>query len=172
MTSLSQFFGVGGAASNIVSGNQGIYSPEMFLEDFPQFTRKVPADPPGDPPFTFESLMPAPMLGMFISMANAAIQENRWFEKWRYAMGLFVAHYAALYLQSYAESSPTAKAAAGSGASVGAVKSASLGDSSVSYDTSASAAATEKWGSWNETSYGRTLVTEARLVALGGSYII
>lgn len=120
------------------------------------------------------SLVPDAILDMFILMANAAIQECRWHEKWRYAMGLYIAHYATLYLRSYAEPTENSNAsgAAGSGGLIGVVKSAHLGDTSVSYDVSSVVSATENWGAWNATAYGQLLVTEARLVALGGSYII
>ncbi|MDR0905766.1 MAG: DUF4054 domain-containing protein [Oscillospiraceae bacterium] len=171
--SLSQFLGLRANASNLVSPNTTEYTAEMFSEAFPQFTKKVEVLPPTDPPtYTSESLIPQMMLDSFISMANAAIQENRWFEKWSYAMGLFVAHYATLYLRTYAENSPNAAAAANTGSVLGVVASASLGDASVSYDTKAVTAATELWGAWNGTTYGQLLVTEARLVAMGGTYVI
>ena len=87
-------------------------------------------------------------------------------------MGLYIAHYATLYLRSYSDGSPTAQSAAMSGAIIGLTSSASLGDASVTYDNAAIVAATEKWGAWNSTVYGQMLVTEARLVAMGGSYIV
>ena len=162
---LGQFFGIAGAASNIVSENISVYTEEMFKEDFPQFTKKEESG-------THVCLVPSTILLQFISMANAAIQEARWFEKWRFAMGLYIAHYSALYLKSYAPESKSAGEAANSGALLGLTSSASLGDASVSYDNKAIIAATEKWGALNSTSYGQLLVTEARLVSMGGSFII
>jgi len=168
---MGQFFGVIGAASNIVPGNNSVYTQDMFLEDFPQFATKNASD--GTPPVvTYVGLIPEQMLSQFIAMANAAIQEARWFDKWRYAMGLYIAHYSTLYLRAYADGSPSASAAANSGAILGLVNSASLGDASVTYDTKALVAATEKWGAWNATTYGQLLVTEARLVGMGGAFII
>lgn len=172
---LGQFFGLRGRASNLVSGNTSTYTKEMFFEDFPQFTKLVENQTPTDPPtYTQVSLLPESMLNTFIIMANAAILEKRWFEKWRYAMGLFIAHYSAMYLSSYrpAEENTTPSDASSSGAVVGVVQSASLGDASVSYDVSAISTATDKWGAWNSTTYGQTLVTEARLIAAGGTYVI
>ena len=52
------------------------------------------------------------------------------------------------------------------------MKSATLGDSSVSYDTSALTAGTENWGDLNATQYGQLLATKARLVGMGGSYVL
>lgn len=88
------------------------------------------------------------------------------------ACGLYVAHYATLYLRTYSDGSDTPTQAAATGALVGVVKSATLGDSSVSYDTSALTKATENWGDLNATQYGQMLATKARLVGLGGSYVI
>jgi hypothetical protein len=171
---LGQFFGLQAVASNIVGGNTTVYTADMFNADFPQFCQKTTTTDPdtGDTTVTYESFIPPSMLDMFISMANAAISENRWFEQWRYAMGLFVAHYAALYLTTYRDGSPTQQAAAMVGALRGIVKSSSMGDTAVSYDTSAITAATEQWGAWNATVYGQQLVTMAQLVSMGGSYII
>ena len=162
---LGQFFGLVGEASNIVGENVSEYTGKMFGEDFPQFTIKTG-------PKSKKSLIPPLILQQFIDMANAAIQEQRWFEKWRLAMGLYIAHYATLYLRMYSDGSASAQAAAASGGLIGVVSSASLGDSSVSYDTRALVAATEKWGAWNSTTYGQVLVTEARLISMGGAYII
>jgi hypothetical protein len=87
-------------------------------------------------------------------------------------MGLFIAHYATLYLRAFSDGSPNTQAASASGTVLGPVKSAALGDSNVAYDTAAITKATEEWGAWNSTTYGQLLVTEARLVGMGGSYII
>lgn len=174
-----QFIGLLAKASNIVPDNQSVYTVEMFLADFPQFskieliTRPADADHPEEwQERVITSLVPSSMLEMFIQMANAAILEERWFEKWRYAMGLYIAHYATMFLRSYSESSQSPQDAAISGAVVGNVASATLGDSSVSYDNTAINKATEQWGTWNATQYGQLLVTEARLVGLGGTYAI
>ena len=54
-----------------------------------------------------ESLLPRTMLDEFIRQANAAIQPDKWLDGWRYAAGLYTAHYATLYLKTYAPSSET-----------------------------------------------------------------
>ena len=161
----SQFYGIRAAAANIGQA-QGNYTVEQFQIDFPQFftagTEETPA----------ACLVPAAMLAEIINMANACIQPDKWLESWRYAVGLYVAHYATLYLRTYAESSPTAAQAAASGALVGIVKSATLGDSSVSYDTTAVTKGTEDWGDLNSTTYGQMLANRAKLIGSGGSYVI
>lgn len=155
-----QFFGVKAAAANI-GQSQGNYTAEQFQQDFPQFF-----SPDG------VSLVPCSMLTEIINMANASVQPDKWLESWRYAVGLYVAHYATLYLRTYAQSSPTAAQAAASGALVGVVKSATLGDSSVSYDTSALTKGTENWGDLNATTYGQMLANRAKLIGAAGSYAI
>ena len=155
-----QFYGVRAEAANLGCG-KGSYTAELFKADFPQF-------------FTAEGecLLPAAMLAEIIRMANASIQPDKWGESWRYAAGLYVAHYVTLLLRSYAPSSENPDQAAASGNLVGVVKSATLGDASVSYDTSAITAGTEDWGDLNATSYGQMLASRARLVGMAGSYVI
>lgn len=155
-----QFYGVRAAAANI-GQSQGNYTAEQFQQDFPQFFNADGV-----------SLVPETMLSEIINMANACVQPDKWLESWRYAVGLYVAHYATLYLRPYAESSPTAAQAAASGALVGVVKSATLGDSSVSYDTSALTKGTENWGDLNATTYGQMLANRAKLIGAAGSYAI
>lgn len=155
-----QFFGVRAAAANIGRGT-GNYTAEQFQQDYPQFFNEYGT-----------CLVPPIMLDEILNMANASVQPDKWLESWRYAVGLYVAHYATLYLRTYAESSPTAAQAAATGALVGVVKSATLGDSSVSYDTTALTKGTEDWGDLNATTYGQMLANRAKLIGLGGSYVI
>ena len=160
-----QFYGVKAQASNIGHG-VGNYTAEMFQEDFPQFFSRGTDEAPAAP------LLPATILEEFIRQANAAIQPDKWLDGWRHACGLYVAHNATLYLRTYSDGSDTPGQAAASGALVGVVRSAQLGDSSVTYDTSAVTAATENWGDLNSTQYGQLLASRARLAGMGGTYVI
>ena len=155
-----QFFGVRAAAAKLGRG-KGNYTLGQFREDYPQF-------------FNSEgNFLGAPaMLQEIVNMANLSIQPDRWGGSWRYAAGLYVAHYATLSLRSYAASNEDPAQAAASGALTGVVSSAALGDASVSYDTSAITAGTEGWGDLNATTYGQTLANRAKLVGMGGSYVI
>lgn len=155
-----QFAGLRETAANI-SRERGDYTEDMFLEDFPQFYREGAL-----------CLVPAAMLTEFIRTANAAVTPDKWLDGWRYAAGLYVAHQSALYLRTYAEHSETPAQAAASGALVGVVKSAALGDSSVAYDTDPLTKATADWGDLNATQYGQLLAARARLVGMGGSCVI
>lgn len=155
-----QFFGVRSRASNI-GFQTGDYTEEMFRTDFPQFFDVMGA-----------SHLPQAVLEDMIAMTNASIQPDKWCEQWRYAAGLFLAHNATMYLRSYRAFSETPADAAASGQVLGTVKSASLGDASASYDDGSSTMATQGWGDLNATSYGQLLATKARLIGMGGSYVL
>lgn len=160
-----QFYGVREAAANI-GLEAGNYTAEMFREDFPQFFTIATEDAEA------ESLIPAGALDRIIALANVSVQPDKWLEWWRYACGLYVAHYATLFLQTYAPGNTSAAGAAASGALTGIVKSAKLGDSEVSYDTSAVTKSTEDWGDLNATVYGQQLASRARLVGMSGTLVI
>ena len=155
-----QFFGVRAAAANIGS-SIGNYTVEQFRKDYPQFFNAV-----GD------FLGSLSMLEQIIDMANTAVQPDKWLDSWRYAVGLYAAHYATLSLRGYAASNATPEQAAASGALVGVVKSATLGDASVSYDTTTITAGTEDWGDLNSTTYGQILANRAKLIGMSGTYVI
>ncbi len=163
-----QFFGVKTTAANI-DHSVGNYTAEMFQQDFPQFFKKETGE---DGEITYVSLVPEAMLEMLIGEANSAIQPDKWLDGWRYAAGLYVAHYATLYLRTYSDFSETPGQAAASGALLGVVSSATLGDSSVSYDTDALTKATAGWGDLNATQYGQILASRAMRIGLGGAYVI
>lgn len=160
-----QFYGVKAQASNIGHG-VGNYTAEMFQEDFPQFFSRGTDEAPAAP------LLPATILEEFIRQANAAIQPEQWLDGWRYACGLYVAHYATLFLRTCSESCETPAEAAATGALVGVVSSAKLGQDSVTYDTDALTKATADWGDLNATVYGQQLASRARLTGMGGCYVI
>ena len=155
-----QFRGVRETASNI-GWQEGQYTYEMFFQDFPQFF-----DGGGEP------LFPISMLEQFIHLASVSIQPDKWCEFWRYACGLYVAHYATMYLRTFKEYSNSAEEASSTGSLTGVVRRAQLGDSSVEYDTSALTTATADWGDLNATQYGQLLASRARLAGMGGTYAL
>lgn len=157
-----QFCGVRTAAANVGLGLPGDYTAELFREDFPQFFLMQ----------TGAALIPPAMLEEFIRQANAAVTPDRWLDGRRYAAGLYVAHYSTLYLRTYSDTNASPAQAAASGALMGVVKSATLGDSSVTYDTDAMTRATVDWGDLNATQYGQLLAAKARLVGMGGMYVL
>lgn len=157
---MKQFYGLKARAANIGTA-QGNYTVEEFHGDFPQF-------------FTAQGipLLPETMMQEIIDLANASIQPDKWLESWRMAVGLYVAHYVTIFLRSYSPSNESGAQAAASGALVGVVKSATLGDSSVTYDTSALTKGTEEWGDLNATTYGQLLASKAKLLGAAGTLVI
>ena len=162
------FRGAKAVAANVPQpGEKGTYTLGMFQVDFPQFFSVTE-----EPETIITPLLPESLLQGFIEQANDSVLPSRWGSMWRYAAGLYVAHYAALYLKTYRPSSDSPSQAAGGAEQVGVVKSATMGDTSISYDNSAVTAGTEKWGTWNATQYGAQLVTMARMVGMGGMFVI
>lgn len=157
------------AANVPAPGETGSYTLEMFSEDYPEFYEASLSSETGEPVFT--PLLPDTIMAGFIDRANHSILPSRWGSDWRAAAGLFVAHFAALRLQTYAPGSTAAQTAAAA-ANMGTVKTAALGDTSVGYDNAAVTSGTEKWGSWNLTTYGMQLATMARMLGIAGMYVI
>lgn len=155
-----QFYGVIERASNI-GRQEGGYTEEMFAADFPQFFGT-----------DGHCHVPPAVLTDLIAMTNASIQPDKWLESWRYACGLYLAHNATLYLRTYRDFTDTPQLAAAAGDVIGVVKSATLGDASVSYDDGSTTMATQGWGDLNATTYGQLLATKARFVGMGGSYVL
>lgn len=152
-------------ASGIVDGQQGAYTEAMFLEDHPPFKNKT----------TGTNFVPSSVMTTFLNMCNDIVSPDRWGESWRYAAGLFVAHYATLYLQTIQnspEGSTRMDQASASGQMFGVVNSASLGDASVSYDTSIATNLTTNWGQWNLTAYGQQYASLAKMMCSCGCYVI
>lgn len=161
---LPLFEGAKRTAANIPApGEQGNYSADDFAEDYPEFYTLTDG--------VYTPMLPAAMLERFIESANAAVIPSRWGSDWRLAVGLYTAHLVALRLQTYSDGS-TPGAAAANSANVGTVKTATLGDTSIGYDNTATNAGTEKWGAWNLTKYGSQLATMARMLGIAGTYVI
>lgn len=170
---MDQFNGVIETAANVPEpGESGTYTADSFLADFPQFAR---IDREGTGPEAQKQrrgLVPTAMLELFVKNANGSILPSRYQDMWRYAAGLYVAHYSAMYLKTYSEGSASPAQAAAKGQQTGLVREATMGDTTISYDNTAATAAMAKWGSWNATQYGQQLATMARMIGMGGSYVI
>ena len=165
-----QFHGLISAAANMPQpGELGTYTKDLFLTDFPQFTKKQVSEGGEN---RIISLVPDPMLQVFIDNGNASILPSRYGDIWRYAAGLYVAHFSTLYLKTYSDGSATPARAAATGQQTGLVKEATMGDTTIRYDNEAIKESSAKWGSWNATQYGQQLVTMARMIGMGGMYVI
>lgn len=161
------FAGLRKEAANVPeAGEKGTYSADMFMADFSQFYKVDEATG------LKVSLVPTDMLNLFIENANASVLPSRWGSMWRYAAGLYTAHFASLYLKTYRESSDSALDASAGAEQMGVIKQTTMGDTSIQYDNSAITAATAEWGAWNSTTYGAQLVTLAKQIGALGMYII
>lgn len=158
------FLAARATAANVpVSGEKGNYTLEMFLADRPEFFSG--ADPP-------EPLLPEKVLQAFIDQANDSILPSRWSSMWELAAGLYVAHFAALFLKTYQPGETTGSQTAAASAPSGLLSSAKMGDTSLTFDNSAIVEGTKEWGAWNATTYGQQLITYARMIGMGGMYVI
>lgn len=157
--------GVVANASNIRFGDNPAYGIADFIAIYPQFGSIETVEEVE----TFTGVIPQAVLQMFINLASSCIQQVRYFDLWPFAMALFVAHYATLYLQSSTPTGANAKAVAQAGMAKGVQVSKGVGDASTSYQSLV--AGWESWGSWNLTTYGQQLITQASIVGMGGMYI-
>lgn len=148
-------------ASNIRTGDNPAYILSDFDAMYPQF-----GTPNSDSP-----VVPTAVLNSFIALAHASIKEARWHDMWVIAMGYFVAHFASLWLQGFADVNSGANAILAAGQARGLVVSESVGDVSVSTDYSAIAQDLDGWAAWKLTIYGQQLATFGKLVGKGGCYV-
>ena len=126
---------------------------EDFLELYPQFT---------------PDNIPEAVLTMYLDLANKSIQEARWREYRKTAVGLFVAHFCTLWLEGTAPADASAGEISAAGATKGLVGSKSVSGVSVSYDNSSVVSDFAGYGAWELTKYGVQLLTLLRIVGKGG----
>lgn len=146
------------AAAGIRFGENPDYELDDFLEMYPQFG---PSD----------GVWPVPevVLTVYLNLASACLAYERWQDSWAFAMGLFIAHYATLYLQSSASVGDSKSKIASAGISKGIQASKSVGDVSVSYQMIVTG--WESWGAWNLTLFGQQFITMAQVVGMGPVYV-
>lgn len=113
------------------------------------------------------------LLQMFIDMAYSSLAESRWKSKWKYAMSLYVAHFLTLWLKTQAGSNATAAQVVATAQTLFSAQSKSVGDVSVSYDTSLINGSLPGWGMWMTTTYGTQLAQLAAFLpsARAGMYV-
>lgn len=159
------------AASNLRTGDNPPYTITDFYTLYPAYgPRETPPEPPATESKTTYLIDPS-IVEMYIGLADSVVKESRWRKMWKLAMGLFVAHFLTLYLQSMTgENSKAAKVVA-AGQTRGLMSSKSVGDVSVSYDYSAIAQGLDGWAAWNLTTFGQQYATLAKMVGKGGMYV-
>lgn len=110
-------------------------------------------------------LIPLPVLNAYIFLATSSLMQARYKSTWLLVMGLFIAHYLDLWLQSQsAQPGSTAAQIAGSGLALGIKTAESADGVSASY---AVLNDLEGWGTWQLTIYGQQFATIAKSIASG-----
>lgn len=147
-------FGIIAGASNIRTGGNTEYTKETFLEAYPQFKDT--------------EIVPSVVVDAWVKLARASVQKARFHDAWEIAMGLFIAHWLTLYIQTSAkEGDPVGKVIT-AGLAKGLQTSKSAGDLSVSYDFNSITSDFNGWGTYKLTAYGQQFVTMARIYSIGG----
>jgi len=142
-------------ASNVRIGENPPYTVADFLSVYPGFSPAVPE----------------PILQIFVDLAHASVKQVRYQDAWQFCMGLFVAHFATLWLQGTTEAgSPAAKVIA-AGETRGLRISKSVGDVSVNYDYNVIAQDLNGWAAWKLTTYGVQFATIAKILGKGNMMV-
>jgi hypothetical protein len=151
----------------LAQGGNGVANPPYGVEDFyntfPQFFNPPEEVPDGGGPGPPVPLVPMAVLQMYINLAHSCISYAIFRDAWFLCMGLFIAHWLTLYLQTADD--PLA------GETTGLISSKSVDGVSVSYDNNAVTSDMEGFGMYKSTSYGEQLATWAKLMGLGGLYV-
>lgn len=149
-------FGIIAAASNIRTGGNPAYTAEDFLAAYPQFGAGA---------------VPGVVLAAWLNMAHASIHKNRYHDAWEICMGLYIAHWLTLYMESAVSADDPLQKKIAAGLAKGLQSSKSAGDISVSYDFSSIQEDFAGWGAYKLTAFGQQFVTLARVYAMGGMVV-
>ena len=156
-------FGIIAGASNIRRGENPPYTSADFLARYPQFGN---LDKEGNP------VIPPIVIDAYVNFAHASIQEARYHDAWELVMGLFIAHWLTLYMQSMASADDPTQKIINAGLAKGLVSSKSAGDLSVSYDFSViNGQDFAGWGTYKLTMFGQQFITMARVYSMGGMVV-
>lgn len=157
-------FGIIAGASNIRTGDNPPYTSEDFLAAYPQFG-KVDED-------TGQPMIPSIMLEAWVKLAHASLSKARYHDAWEICMGLIIAHFLTLYLQSTSSPDDPMSKIVNAGLAKGMIASKSAGDLSVSYDFSiVSGQEFAGWGTYKLTAFGQQFITMARMYSMGGMVV-
>lgn len=161
--------GIIGAASNIRGGTNPAYDMNDFKAVYPQFFE--PDKKRVKVRHEVKPILPEEVLEMYISFAHSCIKEARYHEGWKLCMGLFVAHFATLYLRTMTDPGSTAADVLKAGQIKGLAASKSVDGISVSYDFTVATQGLENWAAWTTTEYGIQFATLAKMYRPRSIYI-
>lgn len=138
-------------ASNIRTGENPSYAVADFLSVYPQFN----------------SIIPTPVIRLYIELADAAIKEARWHKAWKIAISLFVAHWCTLWLRNSADPTDGKDAIVQAGQTNGIITTESVDGVSYSMDINTAMDDLKGYGMWKTTDYGAQLATLATTYGKG-----
>ena len=142
-------------ASNIKMQENPLYTLDDFLTFYPQFA----------------GLLPDVVLNSFLELGQACVSKQRFGKMWQLSIGLFVAHFCTLYLQSMADAGSEAADVLNAAQTAGVITSESADGISYSMDASSSSSDLAGWAAFKLTTFGVQFATIAKLVGKGGMYI-
>lgn len=142
-------------ASNIKTKANPAYTKDDFLQFYPQF----------------DGLLPDVVLDSFIELGGKCVQEQRYGSMWKLAVGLFVAHFCALWLMSDAETGTPADEVLAKAQEAGVITSESADGVSYNADINVVASDLNGWAGYKLTTYGQQFATIAKLAGKGGMYV-
>lgn len=146
--------GIVSQASNIKKEEHPEYTRETFLLLYPQF----------------RGVLPDAALDMYVDLGLSCVNYKRFNRMWKAAIGLFIAHFCTLYLQSMQPEGTDASQVLASASSAGMVTSESADGVSYSRDGSA-LNDLNGWAAFKMTTFGVQFATMAKLVGRGGMYV-
>ena len=142
-------------AANIKTQSNPPYTKEDFLVFYPQFTE----------------LIPSVVLESFVELGDACVNVQRYGKMWKYAIGLFIAHFCTLYLSSTSEAGTPAAAVLEKAREAGVVTSESADGVSYSVDINQLGSDLNGWAAFKLTVFGEQFASVAKLVGRGGMYV-
>lgn len=150
--------------SNIRQGTNPPYDTTDFLMMYPQFGNDANGN----------AVVPTVVIQNFLTMANAALLQVRWRNAWVIGMGLYIAHYCQMWIETSVPVGSVAVVVAEQGKAEGVVSDKSVGDIHIGFDTNLAgreAPTGEGWGAWHLTKYGQQFRTLAKMYGMGGMYV-
>lgn len=152
----------GGSASNIIKTENPEYTQEMFSENFPVFLFSEDG--------SVEGSIPVPVFNLFKTMADASLKYDRYKSLWKYVMGLYIAHYLTLFLQTQ-QGEPSATSALQGATPKGIATSKSVDGLSLSYDFMDIQTDLAGYGTYKLTIYGQQLATLTKPYGKPGTWV-
>lgn len=146
--------GIVSQASNIKKEEHPEYTRETFLLLYPQF----------------RGVLPDAALDMYVDLGLSCVNYKRFNRMWKAAIGLFIAHFCTLYLQSMQPEGTDASQVLAAASSAGMVTSESADGVSYSRDGSA-LNDLNGWAAFKMTTFGVQFATMAKLAGRGGMYV-